>query len=114
MTSETTRRLLDAIDACETIRQYTAALDADEFAGNPVVRDAVVFRLVVLGVALNRLAQFDPVVVDTVPEPRKIVGLRNRMVHAYDAIDDENVWDIVQTKLVVLREQLYRLVDGST
>ncbi len=114
MTNETTRRLLDAIDACETIRQYTAAMDADAFAGNPVVRDAVVFRLVVLGEALNRLAQSEPVVVDAVPELRKNVGLRNRVVHAYDAIDDEIVWDIVQTKLVVLPEQLYRLVDGST
>ena len=87
------------------------ALDADRFARNPVVRDAVVFRLAVLGEALNRLSQSDPGVVDAVPELRKIVGLRNRVVHAYDAIDDEIVWDIVQTKLVVLRTQLDRLAD---
>lgn len=113
MTNETTRRLLDALDACATIRQYTAGMDADAFAEDPVLRDAVVYRLVVLGEALNRLAQSDPTVVEAVPELRRIVGLRNRVVHAYDNVDDEIVWDIVQTKLVVLRQQLDRLADGT-
>lgn len=36
----------------------------------------------------------------------KIVGLRNRLIHGYDSVDDEILWDIVQTKLPVLKTQV--------
>lgn len=40
------------------------------------------------------------------PEIPRIVGLRNRLIHGYDSVDDLLVWDIVLTKLPVLRAEL--------
>jgi uncharacterized protein with HEPN domain len=48
-----------------------------------------------------------------VPALRQVVGLRNRLIHGYDSIDDEIIWDIVQTKLLPLNEKLRALLAGA-
>lgn len=111
MTSEMTRRLRDAIAACDAISDYTAGMDASAFELDSVVRDAVAYRFTVLGEALNRVVRIDESVGLTVPELRQIIGLRNRVVHEYDAIDDEILWDIVQSKLPDLRRHLLSLAE---
>ena len=39
---------------------------------------------------------------------RKIVGLRNRIVHGYFGVDLEIVWRIITVDLPLLRDFLYR------
>ncbi len=99
MTNETNRRLHDALVVCQAIGRSTAGLDFAAFLDADVVRDAVVYRLIVLGAALNRLARIDPVTAARIPDLRRIVATRNRVVHAYHDVDDEIVWDIVVTEL---------------
>jgi uncharacterized protein with HEPN domain len=48
-----------------------------------------------------------------VPALRQVVGLRNRLIHGYDSIDDEIIWDIVQTKLLPLNEKLRALLAAA-
>jgi len=52
----------------------------------------------------------EPALVDQIPELRQIVGLRNRVIHSYDAVDDEIVWDIVQNKLPRLQDRVAELL----
>jgi uncharacterized protein with HEPN domain len=40
----------------------------------------------------------------------QIIGLRNRLVHGYDAVDMEILWDIVQQDLPPLIESLEKIV----
>lgn len=40
----------------------------------------------------------------------QIVGLRNRLVHGYDAVDLDILWDIVQLDLPVLIESLQTIL----
>src|SRR3990172_13291122 len=42
-------------------------------------------------------------------EWRKIVGMRNRVIHAYDVVDHDIVWDVVQHDLPDLRKKLKKL-----
>ena len=48
-----------------------------------------------------------------IPWPQ-IIGLRNRLVHGYDAVDVDILWDIVQQDLPPLIELLGRIVDDET
>ncbi|MFM2082460.1 MAG: hypothetical protein RL380_1151 [Verrucomicrobiota bacterium] len=47
------------------------------------------------------------------PELRKIIGLRNRIVHGYDNLDEELVWDVVQNRLPALRAQVESLLEAE-
>jgi uncharacterized protein YutE (UPF0331/DUF86 family) len=42
-----------------------------------------------------------------VPDIRLAIGLRNRIIHGYDAVDDELVYETVQKDLPGLRAALF-------
>ena len=113
MTNETRRRLLDlkVLLSCRAIGQYTAELDFAAYERDNMVRDAVERRLGIIGEALNRAVACEPTLIDRVPELRQIVGLRHRVNHGYDAVDDEIVWDIVQHKLPLLQASVEALLE---
>ncbi len=46
---------------------------------------------------------------NSIPEIRRIVGMRNRIIHGYDSVDDEIVWDAVQHHVPALRSALQRI-----
>jgi uncharacterized protein with HEPN domain len=112
MTNETRHRLLDlkVLVSCQAIDQYTAGLDFAAYEREAMVRDAVERRLGIIGEALNRAVTLEPLLVDRIPELRQIVGLRNRVIHGYDAVDDEIVWDIIQNKLPRLQARVAELL----
>ena len=47
------------------------------------------------------------------PELRKIIGMRNRIIHGYDNVDEELIWDVVQNRLPALREQVETLLEAE-
>ena len=51
-------------------------------------------------------AKDDDSLLEAIPELPRIVGLRNRLIHGYDSVDPELVWDIVKTKIPPLKHQL--------
>jgi len=110
MRPETVKRLTDALTACEAIAQFTAGLGFAEFSGSALIRSAVERQFEIVGDALGKAAREEPALVQAVPEIPRIVGLRNRLIHGYDNVDDQLVWDVVQAKLpglaIALRRQL--------
>ena len=110
MTNETRQRLLDVLLSCGAIDRYTAGLDFASYERDRMLRDAVERRLGIIGEALSRAAVLEPLLVDQIPELRQIVGVRNRVIHGYDAVDDEIVWDIVRNKLPRLQARVAELL----
>jgi uncharacterized protein with HEPN domain len=111
MTNETHQRLLDVQVSCQAIGQYTAGLDFAAYERDAMVRDAVERRLGIVGEALSRVATLEPSLADRIPDLRQIVGLRNRVIHGYDAVDDEIVWDVVQHWLPRLQAHVAELLE---
>jgi uncharacterized protein with HEPN domain len=110
MENETRQRLHDALIACRAISRYTAGLDFAAYMRDELVRDGVERRFGIIGEALNRAEMLEPVLAEQIPELRQIVGLRNRLIHGYDAVDDEIVWNLVQHELPLLRARLAALL----
>jgi len=69
------------------------ALDADRLLSLAVVR-----LLEIVGEAAARVT---PAAQQALPEIpwSQIIGLRNRLIHGYDAVDHDIVWDIIQLDL---------------
>ena len=106
MQPESEKRIQDALAACRRIGEFTAGLNYASFAGSALVRSAVERQLEIIGEALNKASIADPSLADRVPEILRIIGLRNRLIHSYDAVDDQLVWDIVRTKISPLGQVL--------
>lgn len=45
-----------------------------------------------------------------VTDYRKITNFRNAITHGYDVVDDQLVWDVVQNKLLLLKQQVEALL----
>jgi uncharacterized protein with HEPN domain len=113
MPPEVAKRLLDAAEALRRIQTFTAGKDAHDFAASELLRSAVERQFEIVGEALGRAAAEDPSLERQVPALRQVVGLRNRLIHGYDSMDDEIIWDIVQTKLLPLNEKLRALLAAA-
>jgi uncharacterized protein with HEPN domain len=47
---------------------------------------------------------------DRIPDARRIIGFRNVLVHGYDTISDDRVWDAVQSNIPQLIQDVERIL----
>lgn len=104
------KRLEDTRAAGERIQRFVAGHSRSEFSASELLQSAVERQLEIIGESLGRAAQDDAELERMVPYLRKIVGLRNRLIHGYDAVDQDLVWDITQTYVPALLDQIEGLL----
>jgi uncharacterized protein with HEPN domain len=105
------RLQLDDIDeAIRRIQSYTADLDFERFGKDVRTQDAVIRNLEIIGEASRSLPNE---VQDQCPdiEWRKIIALRNILIHAYFGVNLSILWDIISTKLGPLSDAIQHLRD---
>ncbi len=105
---ETTAYLQDMLQAIQTIRRYTANLDAQRFRQTPMAVDAVIRQLAIIGEAAAHIPPDDRKGEPKIPW-EKIVGMRNKLVHAYAEVDEQVVWDAANSDLDALEAGVRRL-----
>ncbi len=109
--------LFDAIGAIAAARSFVAGATLERYEADLMRRSATERQLEILGEACARLAREDPSGFEAVPAARLAVELRNRIIHGYDAVDDETVYRTVTDDLpaleTALREWLARLDDAA-
>jgi uncharacterized protein with HEPN domain len=91
----------DILISIAKIERYTANMNQSSFVADERTIDAVSHNLQIIGEAVKKIpAELR----DRYPQIawRKIAGLRDTIAHAYFTIDDEIIWDIVETKLAEL------------
>jgi len=99
-------RLLDALEAIASINSFIGSLPLEEFLANEMVQAAVLFKPGVIGEALNKAAELDDSLREAISDLGKIIGMRNRIVHAYDQIDFEILWETIHSDLPELKIRL--------
>lgn len=106
MLPEVAKRLLDALQACVAIENFVKDVDFPHFAESGLIRAAVERQFEIIGEALGKAARDEPQLGVRIPDIPRVVGLRNRLIHGYDSVDEQIIWDIVITKLPGLRTAL--------
>lgn len=104
-------RLRHMLDAALEAVSFLGNLDAEDLAENRLVCQAVVRSLEVVGEAAAQISLPYREAHPDIPW-LKIVGMRNRIVHAYFDIDYEVVEKTVKIDLPALIEQLKKLIEG--
>jgi uncharacterized protein with HEPN domain len=111
MNNDARKRLKDISDACAATARFAAGKDFPAYQDDEMLRAAVERKLEIIGEAFAKLENAEPAVTQKFPELRKIVGLRNRIIHGYDTVDEELVWDVVKNKLPALQQQVEALLE---
>jgi uncharacterized protein with HEPN domain len=97
--------LLDMLQSAELIMTYMAQCSKAEFVENVQLQDSVIRRLLVIGEAARRVSEATR---QTLPNIswQEINGMRNRLVHEYDDINLNIVWDVIQSEIPSLIKEL--------
>ncbi len=101
MSRDWTLFMADIEEACEKIIRYTSGMDMAAFMADEMVRDAVLRNLEIIGEAAGKIpahvqARYPQV------DWRAMRALRNILAHAYFALDDATLWDVVANEVPLL------------
>lgn len=105
MTEKSKKYLSDVLMAIALIREFTIDIsDFNIYDNDRKTQSAVERQLVIIGEALNKLRLIESEIV--IENDKQIIGFRNRLVHAYDSIDNSIVWAILNRHLEKLKEEI--------
>jgi uncharacterized protein with HEPN domain len=100
--------LQDMLDAITSIESYTVS-SYEAFLEDEKTQDAIMFNLIVVGEAANRISEEFQEKHPEIPWS-SIIGTRNVIVHGYDQVKLLIVWDIIQKNLQPLKITLIGLI----
>ncbi|MFE3870260.1 DUF86 domain-containing protein [Flavobacterium sp. ZS1P70] len=69
---------------------------------------AVERNIEIIGEAMNRILKEDSEII--ISNSRKIVDVRNRIIHGYDSVSDDVIWGIVIRHLPILQKEVEKML----
>jgi len=107
MTERGRKYLADVAQAIELINQFVeSAENFSDYSSDLKTQSAVERQLGIIGEAINKFDAIHPEI--SLENARKIVGFRNRIIHAYDSVDNSIIWVIVKRHLEPLYQEVLR------
>jgi uncharacterized protein with HEPN domain len=109
MNKNDTVYLSHILDAINQIEIYTTGLSYHQFSQNRLIQDGVIRQLEIIGEATRSLSGEFRAQHSDLPW-QQIVGLRNRLIHAYFDINLGIIWDIIRTDIPPLKSEISGLL----
>ncbi len=106
MRLESRKYLHDIQRAANVLREFTAGRSFDQYRNDAMLRAAVERQFEIIGEAMARLARVDEAVAARISGYRRIIACRNVLIHGYADVDDRLVWDVVETSLPTLVDEI--------
>lgn len=82
-----------------------------QYKSNILLKRGTERELEIIGEAVNRILKIDPEF--PIENAKKIIGLRNQVIHAYDSISDENIWVILIKHIPLLKIEVQELISRA-
>ena len=107
MTEKGLKYLSDTYSSILHIEMFTCSINNfNDYNDDIKTQSAVERQLGIIGEAVNKFESIHPEF--AIENSRKIVGFRNRIIHAYDSIDQTMIWAILKNHIPNLKEELIR------
>ncbi|MBV6646375.1 MAG: DUF86 domain-containing protein [Cyclobacteriaceae bacterium] len=100
--------LTDILKAIELIEVFIDGVSFSRYTNDLKTKSAVERQLSIVGEAV---VQYESLTGKTIDSKKRIRGFRNRLIHAYDAIDDSIVWAIIKNHLNELKSQIQSQIE---
>jgi len=91
------------IEEIELIKQKVRN-DFHVFSGDIILQRAVERDLEIIGEAMRKIIEINPNI--QITASKNIIGLRNIISHAYDSVEPEMLWGIIQKNIPVLADEI--------
>ncbi len=105
--------LQDVIDSINGIDNHLQGKrDYTLYLNNATMQRSVEREIEIIGEAISRILKISPEIEITFA--RKIVNQRNFIIHAYDSISNEMIWNVVVNYVPQLKEEVLILLGSSS
>jgi len=105
MTDQGKKYLSDVLRAIELVEKFTSdIIDYDHYTKDFKTQSAVERQLGIIGEAVIKFEKLFPE--SPLENARKITGFRNRLIHAYDSMDQSIIWAIIKNHLGPLKKEI--------
>jgi len=101
--------ILDIVEAVRLAREFTENMTRSDFLRDARTQWAVYSQVVLIGEAATRISEAFREAHPGIPW-RAMIGMRHRLVHGYDQVQWDRVWETVAVNLPELGESLKSLV----
>lgn len=102
-------RLNHILEAIENVEKYSVDKSFEDIKENNMIKHAIVWNIMIMGEAANKLTK-DFCQNHPNTNWRGVTGMRNVLVHDYYNIDDEEIWNVLQKDIPVLKSQIQEYV----
>ena len=109
MTEKSEKYLSDILIAIDLIEEFLLGIDFISYEKDRKTQSAVERQFSIIGEALNQFKKIETSI--TIENDKQIVAFRNRLVHAYDSLDNSIIWAIVHRNLKPLKVEIENLLE---
>jgi uncharacterized protein with HEPN domain len=102
--------LSDILVACDLIMSAAKDRNVAHYSHDHLLRYAIERNFEIIGEAVKRIQKIDPPTATRIPEHTAIIGFRNILVHGYDIVDHNRVWQVIQNDVPRLRNLVAELM----
>jgi uncharacterized protein with HEPN domain len=103
------KKLQDILDAIEAVESYSLS-SYEEFIADHKTQDAILYNLIIIGEAANQISDDFQDQYHLIPWS-SMIGTRNIIVHGYDQVKLQIIWEILQRDLDTLKREILRVID---
>ena len=106
--------LSDIVRSIDEINEFSDGLTSVDFKlylSNKMMRRAIERDLIIIGEAMHDIVKVDHTRVMRIKNSRRVVELRNDVVHSYDDLANEKIWQFIWTELPYLRKEVSHILD---
>ncbi len=101
--------IIDIAIAISRILRYGEGVSRSELENNDEKLSAILYQITIIGEATKRISQDFRQKHSELPW-REMAGMRNVVVHEYDQLDLDIIWDVVNNKIPELNHLIQSLL----